>query len=65
MASTMREHTLEEVGEKMGITRERVRQLQAKAEEKLQRIPGLMNLFDDGIGQPESSANFPAEEVTR
>ena len=31
-----REHTLQEVAEQLGITRERVRQIQVKAEERLQ-----------------------------
>ncbi|MCG8451377.1 MAG: sigma-70 family RNA polymerase sigma factor [Pirellulales bacterium] len=35
------EHTLEEVGELLGITRERVRQIQKRAEEKLREIIGL------------------------
>lgn len=33
-----REHTLEEVGNLLGITRERVRQIQVKAEQKLQHL---------------------------
>ncbi len=59
-----REHTLEEVGERLGITRERVRQLQVRAEEKLQRVLGKMDLFDDGEGQPEVDAEC-TEEVTQ
>ncbi len=33
-----REHTLQEVAEALGLTRERVRQIQAKAEEKLEQL---------------------------
>jgi RNA polymerase primary sigma factor len=32
-------HTLEDVGKKMGVTRERVRQIEARALEKLRRSP--------------------------
>ena len=33
----MREHTLEEIGEELGVTRERIRQIEAKALLKLKR----------------------------
>lgn len=36
-AAIRREHTLEEIGEELGVTRERVRQIEAKALLKLKR----------------------------
>ena len=44
-----REHTLEEVGQTFGITRERIRQIQAKAVRKLKhhkRKSGLMSFYE-------------------
>jgi RNA polymerase primary sigma factor len=38
--------TLEEVGEEFGVTRERIRQIQAKALEKIRRMKGLKKLRD-------------------
>ncbi len=39
-------HTLEEVGQEFGVTRERIRQIQAKALEKIRRLEGLKKLKD-------------------
>ncbi|MCL5011238.1 MAG: sigma-70 family RNA polymerase sigma factor [Patescibacteria group bacterium] len=38
--------TLEEVGEEFGVTRERIRQIQAKALEKIRRLQGVKKLRD-------------------
>jgi len=35
------EHTLEEIGQQLGVTRERIRQIETKALQKLQRNPIL------------------------
>jgi RNA polymerase sigma factor (sigma-70 family) len=59
-----REHTLEEVAEKLGVTRERVRQIQVKAEEALQRQLGGKALLDDGVAGDEPTAEVTAEETT-
>jgi len=39
-------HTLEEVGKEFGVTRERIRQIQAKALEKIRRLQALKKLKD-------------------
>jgi RNA polymerase primary sigma factor len=39
-------HTLEEVGQEFDVTRERIRQIEAKALEKLQKFPGIEKLKD-------------------
>ena len=39
-------HTLEEVGKEFGVTRERIRQIQAKALEKIRRLQDLKKLRD-------------------
>jgi RNA polymerase primary sigma factor len=38
------DHTLEEIGKEFGVTRERIRQLEAKALEKLRHAPGTSKL---------------------
>ncbi|MFA6536982.1 MAG: sigma-70 family RNA polymerase sigma factor [Patescibacteria group bacterium] len=39
-------HTLEEVGQEFDVTRERIRQIEAKALEKVQQLPGIEKLRD-------------------
>jgi RNA polymerase primary sigma factor len=39
-----REHTLEEIGERYGLTRERIRQIEVKALRRLRRLPGGADL---------------------
>jgi RNA polymerase sigma factor (sigma-70 family) len=56
-----REHTLEEIGKMLGITRERVRQIQNRAEEKLQRLLGPKYLFDEWKRQRGVASELSAE----
>ncbi len=53
-----REHTLQEIADHLGITRERVRQIQVKAEEKLERRVAAM-----GFGERAESQNADTEEI--
>ena len=39
-------HTLEEVGQEFDVTRERIRQIEAKAIERIQKHPGIKKLRD-------------------
>jgi len=39
-------HTLEEVGQEFDVTRERIRQIEAKALEKMEKIEGVEKLRD-------------------
>ncbi|MFH1565508.1 MAG: sigma factor-like helix-turn-helix DNA-binding protein, partial [bacterium] len=39
-------HTLEEVGKEFEVTRERIRQIEAKALEKIQKYDGIEKLRD-------------------
>jgi len=39
-------HTLEEVGQEFDVTRERIRQIEAKALEKIQKMGGIEKLRD-------------------
>ncbi len=41
------DHTLEEVGKQFGVTRERIRQIEAKALNKLRRNPKLLSFWKD------------------
>jgi len=41
------DHTLEEVGKQFGVTRERIRQIEAKALNKLRRNPKLLSFWRD------------------
>ena len=47
-----REHTLQEIAERLGVTRERVRQIQIKAEEKVEK-----RIAEMGFGQSSSRVN--------
>jgi DNA-directed RNA polymerase sigma subunit (sigma70/sigma32) len=45
------QHTLQDVAGKLHITRERVRQIQVKAEEKLGRVVVSMGHYDEDPGE--------------
>jgi RNA polymerase primary sigma factor len=42
----VRAHTLEEIGERLGVTRERARQIEAKALSRIRMMKNLDNLRD-------------------
>lgn len=58
-----REHTLQEIAEQLGITRERVRQIQVKAEEKLERQIAARGYGESSTGTSESPATDAEESL--
>ncbi len=58
-----REHTLQEIAEQLGITRERVRQIQVKAEEKLERQIAARGYGESSTGTSESPATGAEESL--
>ena len=46
------EHTLEQVGARFGVTRERIRQIEAKALARLKRRAGDLGSFLEGRAEP-------------
>lgn len=59
------EHTLQEIAEQLGITRERVRQIQVKAEEKLERHIAARGYGESSAGASESPATDAEESLDR
>lgn len=59
-----REHTLQEVAERLGVTRERVRQIQVKAEEKLEKRIAARGFGEPSQNIPETSDADEIEETT-
>jgi RNA polymerase primary sigma factor len=60
-----REHTLEEVGHQMGLTRERIRQIEERAEDKLRtllHVEGCLSATASGDGEPAGS--MPSERAS-
>jgi len=60
-----KEHTLQEVAEILGITRERVRQIQVVAEEKLVQALGQLGISQAEFGERVTVNENPAEEVVQ
>ena len=57
-----REHTLQEVADKLGVTRERVRQIQVKAQEKLERILSPDGHLKQRIGPRNTSKEIGPDD---
>jgi RNA polymerase primary sigma factor/RNA polymerase nonessential primary-like sigma factor len=57
------EHTLQEVADRLGITRERVRQIQDKAEKKLERVLRTQEWFDLLIRANGEATVMPEQEA--
>lgn len=57
------EHTLDEIGVAMGVTRERIRQIESKALAKL-RHPSRAGLLDPSKGRPRVEGSESAAETT-
>jgi RNA polymerase primary sigma factor len=62
LGSNGREHTLEEVGQYFSVTRERVRQIEAKALEKL-RHPARARKFSAFLGNSSTSTSFERQSI--
>jgi DNA-directed RNA polymerase sigma subunit (sigma70/sigma32) len=59
------DHTLEEVGQQFSVTRERIRQIEAKAIRKLKHHKGPMNTLSDSFDQPDISPISTVWEAAR
>lgn len=58
-----RQHTLQEVADQFGITRERVRQIQDRAEARLHRLFNGRTFFDPEINHEEAPVDEPTSEM--
>ena len=61
-------HTLEEVGKEFGVTRERIRQIEAKVLQKMRDHPRSLTIREHGgspkrVGFTPSTPFFSAEEI--
>lgn len=57
------EQTLEEIGEALGLTRERIRQIQVEAEKKL--VKGLLSISRDAVAEYRTGGIEPTEKPKR